>query len=187
MDFGRHLLEGNDWHPLCHEQDANTDITGDWVNMRDYSRAYVLMRKGGSEDVDNSGLQILQATDNAGTGAKVLTVGRCWYKTGTMTGQGTWTRVDFSTPNDFLGFGATLAGGATYATTVNARAVADVNTNPLWLLVEILNTDLDVANGFKYITGHLEGDNLDNSCLVTMDVFLNKSGYAGAIPLNPLT
>lgn len=191
MQFNRTLLEGGDIHPLFWEQDANTDIVGDWINARDYLRMYVLMHKAGTEDVDDLGLQILQATSAAGAGAKAMAVGQCWYKTGVMTAQGLWIRTGFSTPADFLGFGTSLGaagvGGATYDTTAEARVVADVNTDALSLLVEILPTDFDIANGFKYFTAHLEGDNVNNTCLISALAILQQSEYAGAIPLNPLT
>ncbi len=186
MQFNRTFLEGGDIHPLFWEQDANTDITGDWISFRDYERAYVLMHKAGTEDVDDLGLQIIQGTDSSGTSGKAVLVSRCWYKTGTMTGQGLWTAVAL-TPSDFLAFGATASsGGVTYASTVNTRIVADVNTNAVSILVEILKTDLDQANGFKFFTAHLEGDNVNNSCLISGQVILQNCNYAGAIPPNPL-
>lgn len=184
--FNRTFLEGNDIHPCFVQSDANTDIIGAWFNAGQYERAYILMHKAGSEQVDSLGLQILQATDNTGTNAKILTVSRCWYKTGVMTAQGLWTAVNFSTPNDFLGFGATLAGGVSYATTVNARAVPDVSTNPLSLLVEIMRTDFDQIHGFNHFTAHLEGDNVDNSCLITAFGIFSGAYLAQAIPVSPL-
>jgi len=190
MQLNRSFLNGNDIHPLFWEQDANTDITGDWISMRDYEMAYVLMHKAGTEDVDDLGLQILQATSAAGGSAKAMAVTRCWYKTGAMTGQGTWTKVDFSTAADFLGFGTALgaadAGGATYATTAEARVVADVNTDAVSILVEIRKSDFDQANGFKFFTAHIEGDNVNNTCLVSAQAIMHQCNFAGAIPPNPL-
>jgi hypothetical protein len=185
VQLNRTFLETGDLHPLFVQQDANTDITGDWMSMVNYNRAYVLLHKAGSEQVDTLGLQILQASDNAGTGAKGVSVSRCWYKTGTMTAQGLWTNTNFSTPADFLGFGSALSGGVSYATTSNQRVVADVSTNPLSLLVEIMSTDLDQANGFKYVTAFLEGDNVDNSCLITAFWLGWQPSFASAIPLDP--
>ncbi len=188
MQFNRSFFEGGDVHPLFWESDANSDITGDWISMRDYIRAVFLLYKAGSEDVDTIGIQILQATSNAGAGAKVLmTTQKARYKTGTMTAdaQGVWTNV--VGPADFWGIGSALSGGVTYASTTNVRLVADVDTNPVLVAIEVLTTDIDAQNGFKYVTAHIEGDNVDNACKFSGLVILHQSNLAGAVPANCLT
>jgi hypothetical protein len=169
--------DGLDIINLANQADANTDITGDWVKLRDYPRAYVLLSKFGSEDVDDLGLQLLQATDATGAGSKALScITRTWYKTGTLTSQTVWVPgTAIATPTDFVCFGASVPTGAT-------RVVADVNTSPLLLLVEILATDLDVANGFDWFTAFIEGDNVDNSCLITLQAILKDCKFMGALP-----
>jgi hypothetical protein len=187
MQGNRTFLEGLDIHPLFWEQDANTDITGDWLGIANYGRAYILLDKAGSEQVDDLGLQILQAKDNAGTGAKGMLVSRAWYKAGTMTAQGLWTAVALG-PSDFLAFGTnTSSGGVSYATTVDTRVIPDATTLPFSMLVEIRNVEFDQANGFKYFTAFIEGDNVNNTCLITAQGILMDCGIAGAIPPNPTT
>lgn len=174
--------QGFDIHPLFHEQDGDTDITGDYMSMRDYSRCYILLRKGGSEDVDTGSVQILQATSATGGSAKGVTVRRCWYKVGTMTAQGTWNAVSVGsgTPDDILSFGSAAGTGGTLVT------VADVNTDAFLLLIEVLAEDLDIANGFKFITAFIEGDEVNNACKYTADAILANGAYQQAIPLSPL-
>jgi hypothetical protein len=127
---------------------------------------------------------VLQATNSSGGGSKALAVARCWYKTGTLTAdaQGVWVAVDIGAgvPDDLLGFGASLPTGAT-------RVVADVGTNALLLCIEVKATDFDVANGFDYVSLAVEGDNADNSCLVSAHAILTNGSFSQAIPPNPLT
>src|SRR4051812_46011713 len=98
---------------LLQQSDINgTTATGDWVKLRDYARVGVLLVKGGSEDVDDTGLQLLQATDAAGTSSKALSLpanGRIFYKTGTITAQTVWTAVTPSTSAiDGMAFGSSV-------------------------------------------------------------------------------
>jgi hypothetical protein len=178
---GSFFEAGNDIHPLVWQSDANSDLSMDWVSLKNYDRAYVYLIKGGSEDVDDLGVELKQATDTAGTGSKALAVSRCWYKTGTMTAQGTWTEVNVGsgTADDFISFGASVPSGAT-------RVVADVNTNALHLLIEVKSDDLDVNGGFNSISATIEGDNVDNAVLVSALAILTDSYFPRAIPASPL-
>jgi hypothetical protein len=172
--------QGIDIHQLFHETDGNTDITGDWISMRDYRRAYIRLKKGGSEQVDNGALQLLQATSAAGAGSKALSVSRAWYKTGAMTGQGVWTKVDVA--NSILAYGASLAptNGAA------DRVIPDVTTNVFDMIVEVKAEELDAGNGFKFVTAFIEGDDVNNSVLYSADIILANGAFPQAIPLNPL-
>jgi hypothetical protein len=181
--YNRTIFEqGFDLHPLFFQQDGDTDVTGDWINMRDYSRAYILLHKGGTEDVDTGSVQVLQATDNAAGSAKGVTVRRCWFKQGTMTSQGTWTAttVGSGTPDDILSFGSAAGTGGTV---IN---VTDVNTSAFLLLIEVLAEDMDVANGFDHITAFVEGDETNNACLYTAYAILANGSHKQAVPLSPL-
>lgn len=180
--FNRSILEsGYDIHPLFFQQDGDSDVTGDWIKFAHYERAYVLLIKAGTEDVDTGSVAFLQASDNAATGSKALNCRRCWYKTGTMTGQGTWTEVSVGsgTPDDSLAFGATVTAGST-------RVVADVNTDALYLLCELLAEDMDVGGGFDHFTAFLEGDEVNNTVLYSALAILANGSFTGAIPLSPL-
>lgn len=184
--FNRSLFEsGYDIHPLFFEQDGNTDITGDWIKFRNYERAYVLLIKAGSEDVDTGSIAFLQATDNAAAGSKALNCRRCWYKTGTMTGQGTWTEVIVGdatppVPDDSLAFGSSVTAGST-------RVVADVNTDPLYLLCELLAEDMDNDGGFDFFTAFIEGDEVNNTVLYSALAILANGSYPQRVPLTPLS
>lgn len=178
---GSFFEKGNDLHPLVWQADANSDVTMDYVSLKNYDRCLLVFTKLGSEDVDDLGIEIKQATDTAGTGVKALAVSKCWYKTGTMTSQGTWTEVNVGsgTADDFISFGASVPTGAT-------RVVADVNTNPLLLAIEVKAEDLDSNGGFTAISATVEGDNVDNACLVSCIAILQDSAYPRANPASPL-
>lgn len=173
--------QGQDIHPLFFQQDGDTDITGDWAKIAHYDRAYVLLIKAGTEDVDTGSIAFLQATDNAATGSKALNCRKCWYKTGTMTGQGTWTEVEVGdgTPDDSLAFGSSVTAGST-------RVVADVNTDALYLLCELLASDFDVDGGFDHFTAFIEGDESNNAVLYSALAILSGGQFPQSIPLSPL-
>lgn len=178
---GTFFEKGNDLHPLVWQADANSDVTMDYVSLKNYDRCLLVFTKLGSEDVDDLGIEIKQATDTTGTGLKALAVSKCWYKTGTMTAQGTWTEVNVGSgvADDFLAFGAVVPTGAT-------RVVADVNTNPLLLAIEVKAEDLDSNGGFNAITATVAGANADNACLVSCIAILQDSAYPRANPASPL-
>lgn len=177
---------GCDIIPLANQADANTDITGDWIKLRDYTRVGILLAKYGSEDVDDLGLQFLQGTSAAGGNSKALSLPAnrpIWYKTGTLTSQNVWTKTSLSADADGLAFGSSVPTGFT-------RTVADVNTSALLLYTELLSTDLDVqpsdSTPFNWMTCFIEGDNVDNSCLVSVWAILMGSGYPQIVPLTSI-
>lgn len=185
MSFhNRSLFEaGCDIIPLVNQADANTDITGDWIKLTNYARVGILLAKYGSEDVDDLGLQFLQATDASGASSKALSLPAnraIHYKTGTLTSQTVWTKTSLSAAADGLAFGSSVPTGFT-------RTVADVNTNALLLYTELLASDLDVDNQFDWMTAFIEGDNVDNSCLVSIWAILMGGAYSGAIPLSAIS
>src|SRR4051794_30645333 len=122
--FNACLFEaGCDIIPLANQADANTDITGDWIRLTNYTRVGFLLVKYGSEDVDNLGLQFLQGTSVSGANSKALSLPAnrpIWYKTGTLTSQTVWTKTSLSSDADGLAFGSSVPSGFT-------RTVADVD------------------------------------------------------------
>ena len=182
INTGNFFERGNDIITLFWEQDGNTDITGDWVKMTNYERAYVLLVKAGTEDVDDIGLQLLQGTDATGAGSKALSgITRTWYKTGTMTAQTVWTAgTAITTATDFVSFGSAVPTGAT-------RVLADVNTSALQLLVEINADAFDVANSFDWFTAFIEGDNVNNAVLLTAQAILSNGLYPQNLPLSAIS
>jgi len=183
-EFNRTFFErGQDFVTLWNEQDANTDITGDWIKLRDYSRALVVMEKFGTEDVDDLGLQFLQATDAAGSGSKALSIpsnGRYFTKTGTLTSATVWTAGTLTALTDGLGFGSALPTGF-------VRVIADVNTAALLLAVDIESAWLDIDGGFDWFTGFIEGDNVNNACLISAFVILLGGRFPQAVPLSAIS
>lgn len=174
------FLEENDLHILAWQADADNDVTSDYVRADRGERITLYLIKGGSEDVDDLGIEILQSTDNAGADAKALDVRTCWHKVGAFTTAGTWTRVELSTPDNFLAFGASVPTGGT-------RVVADVNTTAFILAIDIPTTSLDTNNGFKYVNAFIEGDNVNNACLVSIVAQLNNAYFGQAVPLSPIS
>lgn len=173
--------QGIDIHPLFFQQDGDTDITGDWIKFRDYSKASILLHKAGTEDVDTGTISFLQATDNAATGAKALNCRRVWYKQGTMTAATVWTAGTLTTPDNAISFGSAAGTDGTLV------VATDTNTSALSLLCELNAGDMDVAGGFKFFTAFIEGDEVNNSALYSAFVILHNGHYPQAIPLNPLS
>lgn len=174
---------GFDIIPLFNQADANgAATTGDWVKMAHYSRIGILLAKYGTEDVDDSSLQFLQATDNAAGGSAALSLPAnrpYWYKTGTLTSQATWTKASITTAVDGLAFGSSVPSGST-------RAIADVGTSALLLYTELLATDLNVDGGFDFVTAYL-GNNANNALLFSAWAILQGGHYKQVTPLTAIS
>lgn len=170
---------GQDIIPLINQGDADTDITGDWVNMGRYERCTILIAKYGTEDVDTIGVQILQATDNAAAGVKGVSAKFPYrYKQGTLADQTVWTYGQLSTADDILGVGSAAPTGGTLVTTV------DVNTDAFLLAIDVLASDLDVDGGFDWLTIKIEGDETNNALLMSAWAILGGARHTQAVPLS---
>jgi len=169
---------GMDYISLAHQTDADTDFTTDWIKLVNYSRAVILVKKLGTEDVDTLGFQFVQATSAAGAGAKALNVSRYWTKVGVQTATGLWTAGTLTTPDDIVGIGSAAPSGGTLI------VGTDVNTDAVIVAVDIQATDLDVNNGFKWIAVTVEGDEVNNAALISIDAILMGARFAGAVPTN---
>lgn len=168
--------------PLVNQGDADTDITGDWVKMRDYTRATLLIAKYGTEDVDTLGFQIVQATDASGTSSKGVSAKYVYYyKQGTLTSQTTWTRGQLSSADDILGVGSAAPTGGTLA------VATDTNTDAVLLAIEIEAAFLDADNGFDWLTVQIEGDESNNAVLVSAWLILHGGKYPQATPLSAIS
>lgn len=183
-EFNASFFErGMDIIPLVNQADADTDITGDWIKLTHYTRVGFLMAKYGSDDVDDLGLQFLQATDASGTSSKALSVPAnrpIHYKTGTLTSQTVWTQTSSTSAIDGMAFGSSVPTGFT-------RVVADVNTSPLLLYTEFQSQDLDVDGGFDWVTAFIEGDNVNNACLISVWAILMGGRFPQAVPLSAIS
>ena len=184
-EHNRNLFErGMDIIPCINQSDLNgTTVTGDWIKALHYSRIGVLMAKYGSEDVDDTGLQLLQGTSATGTGSKALSVpanARIFYKTGTLTSQALWTAFAASTSSiDGMAFGSAVPTGFT-------RVVADVNTAALLLYVDFAVSEMDADGGFNWFTAYF-GNNVNNALLVSVWAVLMGGNYPQAIPLSAIS
>ncbi len=182
--FNQSFFErGQDIIWMVNQGDADTDITGDWVKLRDYTRVGVLLSKLGTEDVDDLGLQLLQGTDASGGSSKALSLpanSLVMTKTGTLTSQTVWTRTLTTAAIDGLAFGSSVPTGFT-------RAIADVNTSALLLYCEFEATALDTDNGFDWFTCFIEGDNVNNACLVSVQAILMDGRFPQAVPLSSIS
>lgn len=172
---------GCDIIPLVNQGDADTDITGDWVNMGLYDWCTLLIAKYGSEDVDTLGFQVYQATDNSGTSAKgVSSCFDYWYKQGTLTSQTVWTQGKLSTADDILGVGSAAPTGGSLA------VATDTNTDAFLLAIAVHAQDLDVSNGFDWLTVNIEGDEVNNACLISAWAILGGARYTQKVPLSAI-
>lgn len=182
--FNKGFFEsGCDIIPLFNQADANgAATTGDWVKLRDYSRIGVLLAKYGTEDVDDSSLQFLQATDASAGGSKALSLPAnrpIWYKTGTLTSQTVWTKTSVTSAVDGIAFGSSVPSGST-------RVITDVTTSALLLYTELLSTDLDVDGGFDWVTAYL-GNNANNALLFSAWAVLMGGRYPQVTPLSAIS
>lgn len=175
--FGR----GMDFINLIHETDANTDFTTDWIKLTHYDRVLVVVKKLGSEDVDTLGFQFMQATTAAGGSSKALNVSRYWTKQGTMTSQTVWTQGVLSTPDDIVGIGSAAPTGGTLI------VATDVNTDACIFAIDILATDLDIDGGFDWIAVTVEGDEVNNAALISIDAILMGGRFPQLVPLSAIS
>ena len=173
---------GNDIIPLINEADANTDITGDWVKMTNYDRAVLLIAKYGTEDVDTLGFQVYQATSAAGGSAKkVDALFPYRYKQGTLTSQTVWTAGQLTTADDILGVGSAAPTGGTLV------VATDTNTDAFLLAISVQASDLDLSNGFDWLTVNVEGDEVNNAVLISAWAILSGGRFPQKVPLSAIS
>lgn len=159
--------------------DANADLTGDWVSMRNYERAYLVLIKPAGTAGDDLSIHLQQATAAAGTGAKDLNFTRLWHKKAAAAGNvftavGTWTAI-------------------TLTTAVADLDLASVNSVDLetdeqgaFIMVEVLAESLDVSGGFDFINNIIEGDDIGNALIVNQFWLMANGNFKQAIPLSAL-
>jgi hypothetical protein len=183
MQFNGSFFEsGLDYINLAHETDANTDFVTDYIKMTNYQRVLILVKKLGAEDVDTLGFAFVQATSAAGAGVKALEVSRYWTKVGVQTATGLWVAGTLTTPDDVIGIGSAV----TTLPSVSTQVVADVDTAAAIVAVDIMATDLDINNGFKWLAVSVEGDEVNNAALISIDAILMGARFAGPVPTNAI-
>lgn len=159
---------GNDYIPDLMSVDANSDQTGDWVDLSGYDRAYLLLTKAAGVAGDDLAIKLNQASDSSGTGSKDLTFTKLWHKVGTAT---QWTAVELSTASADLDLD-----------NVDGTDLGTDDTKAA-IMVEVRADSLDGNNGFKYIQAFYEGDDIATaSTIITSGWILTGATYMGAIP-----
>lgn len=159
--------------------DANADLTGDWIAMRGYERAYLVLIKPAGTAGDDLSIHLQQATAAAGTGAKDLTFTKLWYKKATaggnaFTATGTWTAVVLTTATADLDL-------------VSVNGV-DLETDEQGavIVVEVLATSLDADGGFDFVNNIIEGDDVGNALIINQFWLMANGKFKQAIPLSAL-
>ena len=180
--FNAAFLEYGDVIPLLNQADANTDVTGDYVKLTNYGRCTILIAKYGTEDVDTLGFEIVQATAAAGTGVKAVTaLFPYWYKQGTLTSATVWTGGRLTTADNILGVGSAAPTGGTLV------VATDTNTDAFLLAIDVQASDLDSDGGFDWLSVRVEGDEVDNSCLVSAWAILTEGRFPTNVALSAIS
>lgn len=168
---------GVDFIPDQINTDANNNISGDWIALRNYERAYLLLTKPAGTAGDDLKVTINQATNNSGGSSKVAAVmQRIWYKVGTMTSQNTWTAVDL---------GASPVSALDFVSVNGTDIVSD--TNPAVVLIEVMADALDTNNGFCFVQAAWDGTEIGNALLINSHWILTGNAYPRSIPLTALS
>lgn len=175
--MNRNFFEaGGDFVPDLINQDANSDLSGDWVSLENYDRAYLVLIKPSGSAGDDLSIVVNQATDNSGTGSKAVTFRHVWYKVGTMTAQTQWTYADLGTTGS-SDLDLVSVGGTDIASDSSAAVV----------IVEVNSDLLDVSGGFKFIQVSYEGDDIGNALVINSHWILHGGKYPRNVPLSALS
>ena len=169
---------GFDIVPDMHASDANSDLTGDWINLENYDRALLALLKPAGTAGDDLSIHLQQATAAAGTGAKDLEFSKLWYKkasTNDFSAVAVWTAVELTTATADLDLAS-----------VNSTDLA-LDTSGAWVLVEVRASSLDAGNGFKFVNNIIEGDDIANALLVYSFWLLQGCHYPSALPASALS
>ena len=167
--------------------DFNADVTGDWVNLKNYAGAVVIITKPAGTAGDDILLKLLQASDITGTGSKTLNINHFYAKVGTQTGVNTFTRYDLTTPgtvdtssitgNSYTGTGAPTAQSAL---DLNSEAVEAM------FVIDVRADDLDVSNAFSCLTYFNTGSSVGNALLANVLIIPYGARLPGEIPLSSI-
>lgn len=173
------FLEGGfDIVPDIVAGDANADLTGDWVSLKNYTRAYLVLIKPAGTAGDDLSIHLQQALTAAGGSAKDLTFRRLWYKKASATNDfsttGTWTAVTLTTATADLDL-----------VSVNSVDLA-TDTVGAVIVVEVLADSLDASGGFAFVNNIIEGDDIGNALVINQFWLLAGGAYRQAVPLSPL-
>lgn len=149
--------------------DANSDIAGDYINLKDYDGVAVVAIKAAGSDGDDIAIKLIQATDVGASGAKPLNFSSLYYKSGTLASTGTWTKITFTATDDFD------TGSPTDYDTGGKAGV---------FLVDVPVTSLDASNGFTCLSCHIEGDDFSSAANTQLLYIPYRAKHRQAIPLS---
>lgn len=170
--------QGFDIIPDIVAGDANTDLTGDWIKLVNYDRAYLVIIKPAGTAGDDLSIHLQQATAAAGTNAKDLNWSKLWYKKGStndFSAVPLWTAVTLATPASDV----ELDGAATGDLALDTSAAV--------IVVEVLATSLDSNNGFKFVNNIIEGDDVGNALVLNQFWLLTGGRFSQAIPMTAIS
>jgi len=174
---GSFLELGFDIVPDIVAGDANSDLTGDWVKLTHYQRAYLVLVKPSGTAGDDLAIHLQQATDAAGTGVKDLIFEKLWYKKGSTNSFAAvpvWTAVTLTTPVSTLDL-----------VSVNGVDLA-LDTSGAVVVVEVLAESLDIAGGFDWVNNIIEGDDIGNALIVNQFWLMAGGRFRAALPLSAI-
>lgn len=169
VNFSLNLFEnGIDFIPDAVNQDANSDVSGDWINMEGVERAYLVLIKPAGTAGDDLSIAMNQASDSSGTGSKALTNGftRLWHKIGAPASTGQWTSVTLSTASSDLDL-----------VSVNSVDLA-TDTSVSVIVTELIPAQhMDTNGGFKFVQAFYEGDDIGNALIINSHwILMRKEG-----------
>ena len=173
--FNTRLLESIMIVSAFPDSDANTDVTGDWVSLKNYDGCLVVIHKNAGTAGDDMTITLAQASDVGGTGSKALTFNHLYATVGAtaLTATGTFTKYTgtaVSTLDTVTAFGTDLT----------------ADSNEALFVVDVRASDLDVSNGFDCIRVSSEGDDLANAAYISGNYILYGARYPGAAMLSAI-
>jgi hypothetical protein len=175
--LGTFFQNGFDLIPDVVAGDVNTDITGDWISLKNWDRAYLVLIKPAGTAGDDLAIRLQQATDNAAGSAKALTFTKLWYKKGSTNSFAavpTWTAVELTTASSDLDLDS-----------VNSTDLA-LDTSAAVVIVEVRSDSLDGGNGFTHVNVLYEGDDIGNALVINSLWLMQGNQYPQSIPLSSL-
>lgn len=174
--FNQNLFEaGLDIVPVQVATDANSDFTGDRVNLANYDRAYLKITKPAGTAGDDLAIALQQHDAASGGNSAALTFTKLWYKKGStndFSAVGQWTAVTLTTASSDLDLDS-----------VNGTDLA-LDTSGAVIIVEVLAESL--TNGYTFVSYNNEGDDVANALLVYAEWILMGSRYPQATPISAL-
>lgn len=159
--------------------DANSDVTGDRINLKNWLRAYYLLIKPAGTAGDDLSIKLQQHDAATSGNSKALTFSKLWYKKAASSNNFTavplWTAVELTSATDDLDL-----------VSVNGVDLATDSVGAM-VMVEVRSDSLDGANGYTFVNAFHDGTDIGNALLVNGHWILSGNRYPQAIPLTSLS